>query len=147
MPKRFTLAEAESQLPELERRLGKAIALKAEYDEAEGVIQAATEKITAMGGMLADRDAMLAARARRDGAARSLQAAIERVQQTGCLLKDLDIGLVDFTCRYRGEDVCLCWKLGEPAIRFWHGETEGFRGRKPIDEDFRKHHTRGESEE
>jgi hypothetical protein len=26
----------------------------------------------------------------------------------------------------------LCWKLGEPAIAYWHTEEEGFAGRKPL---------------
>jgi hypothetical protein len=43
--------------------------------------------------------------------------------------------------RYQGRDVCLCWKLGEDAIRFWHGAEEGFRGRKRIDDEFLLNHT------
>jgi hypothetical protein len=45
--------------------------------------------------------------------------------------------------RYRDQDVCLCWKLGEDRIAFWHGSEEGFRGRKPIDQEFLQNH-RGE---
>jgi hypothetical protein len=55
-------------------------------------------------------------------------------------VKDLDTGLVDFPTMYRGVEVCLCWKLGEGAIGYWHGVDEGFRGRKPIDQDFRDQH-------
>jgi len=32
----------------------------------------------------------------------------------------------------------LCWKLGEPAIAYWHTEEEGFAGRKPLDPQFGK---------
>ena len=46
----------------------------------------------------------------------------------------------DFMTRYQNREVCLCWKLGEDAIRFWHGAEEGFRGRKPIDEEFLAEH-------
>jgi hypothetical protein len=60
-------------------------------------------------------------------------------------VKDLDIGLIDFRCYYHGEEVYLCWKLGEPGIAWWHGLEEGYRGRRPIDEEFLKHH-RGERE-
>ncbi len=55
-------------------------------------------------------------------------------------MKDLDIGLVDFPTLFQGEEVYLCWKLGEAGIRFWHGIDEGFRGRKPIDAEFLEHH-------
>jgi hypothetical protein len=69
-----------------------------------------------------------------------LRDRIEAVLETGCLVKDLDIGLVDFPTLFRGEEVYLCWKLGENAIAFWHSEDEGFQGRKPIDQDFIDHH-------
>ena len=62
------------------------------------------------------------------------------MQAIGCVVKDLDIGLIDFPTEFRGEEVYLCWKLGEPRIEFWHGVEEGFRGRKAIDQDFRDHH-------
>jgi hypothetical protein len=65
---------------------------------------------------------------------------VEEVQEMGCLVKDLDMGLVDFPTTFRGEEVYLCWKLGEEEIAFWHGVDEGFRGRKAIDRDFRAHH-------
>jgi hypothetical protein len=34
----------------------------------------------------------------------------------------------------------LCWRLGEEKIEFWHDVDEGFRGRKPIDDDFLANH-------
>jgi hypothetical protein len=89
---------------------------------------------------MVDRDRALTARSRRDASAAMLKGAIEAVQETGCLIKDLDIGLVDFPTLHKGVEVYLCWKLGEPAIEFWHGVDEGFRGRKPIDEDFLQNH-------
>lgn len=56
------------------------------------------------------------------------------IEATGCILRDLDLGLIDFPYRTRGgATVYLCWKLGEPQIRFWHGPDEGFAGRKSID--------------
>jgi hypothetical protein len=85
------------------------------------------------------------ARARRDSAAAQLRDSMEAIEKLGCLLKDLDIGLADFPTLYRGREAYLCWKLGETAIRFWHGEDEGFAGRKPIDRDFLEHHG-GESD-
>ena len=60
------------------------------------------------------------------------------------MVKDLDVGLIDFPTLYRGEEVYLCWKLGETGIQYWHGIDEGFRGRKKIDRDFLDNH-KGES--
>ena len=51
----------------------------------------------------------------------------------GGVVKDLETGLVDFPGRGpAGPVVNLCWKLGEAAVRFWHGMDEGFAQRKPL---------------
>lgn len=140
MAKRFTLTEAQSMVPRLETSLRSAVALKTEFDEAESEVRGFLERVTLMGGMMVDRDRARTSRERRDSVAQRLKAAIEQVQELGCVVKDLDIGLVDFPTLFRGVEVYLCWKLGEPNIEYWHGVEEGFRGRKPIDEDFLRHH-------
>ena len=63
-----------------------------------------------------------------------LDAAVEGITALGGELKDLELGLVDFPARLEpgGEVVCLCWQLGEPEVRFWHGAAEGFAGRRPL---------------
>jgi hypothetical protein len=140
MAQRFTHAEAQRLLPEVGRLLRDALKAKAEYQDAEKAIQQQSERVMLMGGVIVDRERALTARSRRDAAAAMLKSAIEAVQETGCLVKDLDIGLVDFPTLFKGVEVYLCWKLGEPAIEFWHGVDEGFRGRKPIDQDFLQNH-------
>ncbi|MBZ5626120.1 MAG: DUF2203 domain-containing protein [Acidobacteriia bacterium] len=140
MSKRFTLAEAQHLIPRVDRLLRDAVRVKSEYDEAETVIQSLAERVMMTGGMAVDRGVALEQRKRRDSAATRLRAAIEEVQEFGCIVKDLDSGLIDFPTLFRGVEVYMCWKLGEPAIEFWHGVEEGFRGRKAIDQDFRDHH-------
>jgi len=39
---------------------------------------------------------------------------------------------VDFPAQRDGEEVLLCWRLGEEEIGFWHGLEEGFSGRRPL---------------
>lgn len=56
----------------------------------------------------------------------------EELDQVGCELKDYRIGLVDFTALHDGQEVCLCWQLGEERIAFWHPRDAGFSGRRPI---------------
>ncbi len=90
-----------------------------------------------------DRAQALEQKNRREAAAAALKQTIEKIQEFGCLVKDLDIGLIDFPTLFQGEEVYLCWKLGEVGIRFWHGIHEGFRGRKPIDAEFLEHHQGG----
>src|SRR5262249_41181885 len=116
------------------------------YQEAEAAIQAMSERIMLLGGMIVDRDKALQAKTRREQAAAVLRNAIESIQGMGCLVKDLDTGLVDFSTLFRGTEVYLCWKLGETGIDFWHGIEEGFCGRKPTDKDFLDHNQGGESQ-
>ena len=92
------------------------------------------------GGVIVDRAKLIDCKQRRDESARQLKDAIEKIHEYGCLVKDLDIGLIDFPTLFNGEEVYLCWKLGETDIQFWHGVQEGFRGRKPIDQEFLAHH-------
>ena len=143
MSKRFTLAEAERLIGTVEPLLRKAIELKSHHDQAEHALEELSRRILVSGGMLVDRSEALAVRNRRDAVASRIREAIDEVQEYGCVIKDLDIGLLDFPTVFRGQEVYLCWKLGEPSINWWHGTDEGFAGRKPIDQDFRDHH-RGE---
>jgi hypothetical protein len=140
MPKRFTLAEAQSLIPQVEVLLRRAIAAKSSFEEAERDLQGLSERIMLMGGLAVNRERSLGIRNRRETAAAELREAMESVQEIGCVVKDLDIGLIDFPTLFRGVEVYLCWKLDEPGIAFWHGVEEGFRGRKAIDQDFRDHH-------
>ena len=140
MSRRFTLEEAESLLPEIEKSLREAISSKAEFEEAETALQSVNQRVIMLGGVLVDRSAVYQNRLRRDQSAERLKASIQKIQESGCLIKDLDVGLVDFPTLFRGDEVYLCWKLGEPGISFWHGTQEGFAGRKPIDAEFREQH-------
>jgi hypothetical protein len=140
MAQYLTRSEAERRLPDVERALTDAIFHKAEYQKADGELDRSTERIRMAGGSRVNPGPLLALRARRDTSAAALKDALERIEQAGALVKDLDIGLIDFLTLYDGREVCLCWKLGEAGINFWHGLEEGFRGRKPIDEEFLASH-------
>jgi len=121
----FTLSEATHLLPELEERLR---AIKQEKDfliHSHGEIKKASANAQSNGGSVAG-----------PGYIRALERisdSVEAIQEMGVLVKDLDVGLCDFPCRMNGHVVHLCWKLGEPAIRFWHEITDGYRGRQPLD--------------
>lgn len=144
MPRLFTLAEAERLLPSIEKLLRESVESKRQYDRAEAALQAAIQRVMMMGGVLLDRDRIVTDRNERNQYGERLKTSLEAIQEAGCLVKDLDMGLVDFPTLFRGQEVYICWKLGEPRISFWHGVHEGFTGRKPIDQDFLDNH-RGES--
>jgi hypothetical protein len=140
VPKRFTLIEAESLLPEIGTMIGEAVALKTQYQEAEQGLQTFAHHVAMQGGVVVDREAVLQNRAQRDRYGESLKETVEKIQEYGCVIKDLDIGLIDFPTLFRGQEVYLCWKMGETGISHWHGVDEGFAGRKPIDRDFLDNH-------
>jgi hypothetical protein len=140
MAKFFSLRQAESLIPEVEAAIREAIALKQQYATAEIEVQERARRITMSGGVSVNLSEMIELKSRRDQSAGRLKAAVANIHGFGCLVKDLDIGLIDFPTLLRGEEVYLCWKLGETAIEFWHGVQEGFRGRKKIDQDFLDHH-------
>lgn len=62
-----------------------------------------------------------------------LRDALEELQTFGCELKDPETGLIDFLSLRDGQEVYLCWKLGEQRIEFWHYLHTGFAGRQPLD--------------
>lgn len=139
----FTHAEAEALIPAVERAIRDAIALKQFYIEAEQVLTDERQRIQFSGGAMVDSTRVAAEKSRRDRCAIELKNAVERILAHGCEVKDLDIGLIDFRTFYHGEEVYLCWKLGEVGITYWHGLSEGFRGRRMIDEEFLQNHSKG----
>ena len=82
MAKRFTLAEAQRLIPEVDRLLREALDAKSEYQEAEQAIHEFSERVMMMGGVVVDRDRALAARTgatkRRRGCANGLKRCWRR---------------------------------------------------------------------
>jgi hypothetical protein len=71
-------------------------------------------------------------RATIDAEAAEVVRCVEALQELGVLVKDLDDGLVDFPALNDGEEVLLCWRLGEERVAFWHTVDDGFAGRRPL---------------
>ena len=61
---------------------------------------------------------------------RRLLAAL---QDAEIVVRDIDRGLIDFPALRDGEEVYLCWELGEDDIEYWHDLEAGYRGRQPLD--------------
>ena len=59
---------------------------------------------------------------------------LDDLQRLGGMLKDLHEGLVDFYGLKDGRLIFLCWKIGEPSVRFWHEINAGAVGRRPVSE-------------
>jgi len=61
-----------------------------------------------------------------------MQTFEEELRNLGVELKDFKIGLIDFPCLMNNREVCLCWKLDEPEVAFWHEVEAGFAGRQRL---------------
>ncbi len=64
-----------------------------------------------------------------------LERCLVELHEIGVEVRDLETGLLDFPALRAGEEVLLCWRLGEPSVGWWHRREEGFAGRRPIDWD------------
>ena len=62
---------------------------------------------------------------------------MEELENLGATFKDWDfeLGLVDFPAKIEGQDVLLCWRSNEDAVKWFHAVDEGFAGRLPIPDD------------
>ena len=143
MSRLFTLQEAEELLPGVERSLRAAIESKKSATQLDEQVNQQLVRINMSGGVQLDLNRFAEMKAGKEHALEQLKKALAEIETAGVLVKDLDIGLIDFPTLLDGQEVYLCWKLGESHIGFWHHTSEGFRGRKQIDRDFLDRHQGG----
>ncbi|HYG60659.1 MAG TPA: DUF2203 domain-containing protein [Symbiobacteriaceae bacterium] len=129
--RRFTPAEVNLLIPELEGIIRSIRTLEGEIQEKEWRLKQA--KVEARrAGQLVD-DTFLREETEIEFLRIVNQGNFERVRDLGGEVKGGY--LVDFPGTIRGQDVLLCWKPGERSVGFYHGLYEGMLGRKPIPED------------
>lgn len=121
----LSVDEARRRLPDIRPRLRRLARVTEELRACRARLAAAGEKSSGRSGPLPGRVVALEAAFRNE--VRALNAA-------GASVKDAAVGLVDFYT-WRGDDLaCLCFRLGEETIRWWHGLHDGFAGRSPIED-------------
>jgi hypothetical protein len=71
----------------------------------------------------------------REHAVAALEIALgyDHLEDLDVVVRDLERGLIDFPSLLGGEEVYLCWLLGEPSVGHWHAVESGFGGRQPLD--------------
>ncbi len=135
-PRLFTPDEVDRLIPRLTELMETAIERHGQALALQERLRDDRARVSGAGGE--PRDAMdWKARAERlDGLGIEVRQFLQDVQAMGGVVKDLETGLVDFPGRGPGGPsgpiVNLCWKLGEDAVRFWHGMDEGFANRRPL---------------
>ena len=132
--KYFDRKEAEGLLVTIAPWLEEARGEKQTIEAFKNQLAQVASRIMVLGGTSPPLADLLRKKTAHDEAAERLVEIVNRIQETGVLVKDLDIGLVDFPSLLEGEEIYLCWKLGEDRIGFWHGTDEGFTNRKPLDD-------------
>ena len=132
MPSRvFTAEEANAALAELRPLVEAMVDAKQRLDDAQERRDEVAQHIAGNGGGIPPAELATLDHELNEAAA-ALAAAMGDVQATGVLVKDLDTGLVDFPAKRDGEDILLCWQLGEDEVAFWHGLEDGYAGRQPL---------------
>jgi hypothetical protein len=130
-PRYFTPAEANAALDELRPLAEEMVERRQALVTAQERRASLGAQVVTNGGDLTPSD-FAEADEELEQAATDLARIVERIQSEGVLVKDLDRGLLDFPALREGEEILLCWQLGEDTIQFWHGLEEGFAGRKPL---------------
>ncbi len=133
MPSRFfTPDEANSALEDVRPAAERLVAVRARMRELEGEQASLVNAIGGNGGGYAASD-LNAAQSELHGLVEAARACVQRLDELGVVVKDVDAGLLDFPAVRDGEEVELCWHVGEPTVAYWHRVGEGFAGRKPVD--------------
>lgn len=127
MRKYFTVKDAEKEIPRIKKILLKLRDIKREIDAIVSV-NIDVDKI--------NFDEFLETNNKLNKEYHKLSyefySEVEKLDELGCVLKDIELGLVDFYCKFNDKDVFLCWKLEEDRIIAWHEIDSGYGGRKPI---------------
>ena len=126
-PRVFTPDEANAALSELRPLVEAMVEGKRALDDAQERRDDIAQRIAGNGGGIPPAE-LGALEAAVEEAAKTLAGTIGEIQAMGVL----DTGLVDFPGQRAGQDILLCWQLGEDEVAFWHGLEDGYAGRQPL---------------
>ncbi len=126
MEKRYySVEEANKLLPKIKPILTKIVKMQHALSSIEGVTVSFQEEFMAYAHAITVSEKYYKLSA-------ALYQELRKLLELGCIVKDARVGLVDFFAQRNGEDIFLCYHLGEEEITMWHDALSGFQGRKPI---------------
>jgi hypothetical protein len=124
MARYFTLQEADETLETIRPMMEEVVRISQKVIASQPEIWPALERSAGNGGN--------ATLSKLVWDFEKLDTLLHRVQDTGALVKDMASGLLDFPAIRNGQEVYLCWKVGEDGIEYWHEVEAGFAGRQSI---------------
>ena len=127
----FSIEEANEALDEVRPLTEELVGHRRALVKLQERQAAVTTRIAGNGGNVEPHE-LEDVQERLDEEVAGIARCVARIHEVGALVKDLDVGLVDFPAMRDGEEILLCWRLGEAEVGFWHGLDEGFSGRKPL---------------
>jgi hypothetical protein len=127
----FRPEEANEALAEIRPLTERMVAARQELADAQRA-QAELVAVIAGNGGGVDSAELAQAAKEVERLAGEIVAAVQQIQDLGAVVKDVDSGLVDFPAVHRGQDVLLCWRLGENEVGHWHDLESGFAGRREL---------------
>jgi hypothetical protein len=123
--KHFTLDEARRELTSVHALASKLVELKTQLDAKGWDVY----RHQYFGGRGPNGDGSFPVQME------TLVEIVKGFEERGIIVKGIEQGLIDFPhVRGNGEEVYLCWKVGEDDIHFWHRIEDGFVGRKHVQE-------------
>jgi len=127
----FTREEAEALLPQI------AVVLRSIQESRDAILQTEGEldalRLQAAGNGHHLHERIMKLQRDLTQQAQMLRRLVDEVTSFGCELKDLERGLIDFLSLRDGQEIYLCWYLGEERINYWHYLHTGFAGRQPLE--------------
>ena len=130
----FSVAEANQRLPLVRVIVGDIVTLFADVQERRERLATLVERdatgATRQASPYTEELVQMDAEIRSD--IERLNGFAHELAELGVELKDPNIGLCDFPTLVDDREACLCWKLGEPAVDFWHDLKSGFSGRQSV---------------
>ena len=132
MPRHFTPDEANAELHEIRPLVEELVSHRREQQVLQARRAELAAKIAGNGGGI-DSQALAELEEAEQRERIGIATCVNAIHGRGAIVKDVDEGLVDFPALRHGEEILLCWRLGEDEVAHWHGLEEGFAGRKRID--------------
>lgn len=141
MPDFYDFDRANARLPELRETLLRLRALRDEVASVRDRIVELNAPALAGGAASMPPHARIETeeetkrlRMRLQGLVDQMQATVIQIDSWGIQLREIETGLVDFPALVSGRPVWLCWRLGEDRVAWWHEVSEGFGGRRRIED-------------